>query len=149
MKILKAGCAVAIALCMAGALYAHHSAAGVDQQKQITVEGVVKQFKWANPHSWIELETPNAKGGVDLRNFEMNPPTYLVRSGWKSTTIKAGDKVKVTYSPMKDTDKDGLGGLFRSITLPDGRTLNNGTGGAPRGGAAGAAPPAAPTPTQQ
>jgi hypothetical protein len=131
MKLLQAGCAVAIALGMVCAAYAHHSAAGIDQGKQVTVEGVVKTFKWANPHSWIELETPNPKGGVDVRNFEMNPPSYLVKAGWKSTTIKAGDKVKITYSPMKDTEKDGLGGLFRSITLADGKTLGQTP---PRGG---------------
>jgi hypothetical protein len=61
----------------------------------------------------------------------MNPPTYLVKAGWKSTTIKPGDKVKISYSPMKDTEKDGLGGLFRSITLADGKTLGQTP---PRGG---------------
>ena len=131
MKILTAVCALAIALSLVGTAYAHHSAAGVDQTKSITVEGVVKTFKWANPHSWIELETPNPKGGTDIRNFEMMPPTYLVRAGWKSTTIKAGDKVKITYRPMKDTEKDGLGGLFVNITLADGKVLGQ---TAPRGG---------------
>jgi hypothetical protein len=147
MKISKIGGSLVIALYVAGIAYAHHSATGVDQTKTATVDGVVTQFKWANPHSWIEIETPKADGkGVDLRNFEMTSPAFLVRAGWKATTLKAGDKVKVSYRPMKDTEKDGLGGLFVSITLPDGKTL---TQQAPRGGgAAGAAPagqpPAAP-----
>ncbi len=147
MRVLKIGGSLAIALCVAGSAYAHHSATGVDQSKSATAEGVVTQFKWANPHSWIEIETPRADGkGVDVRNFEMTSPTFLVRAGWKATTLKAGDKVKVSYRPMKDTEKDGLGGLFVSITLPDGKVLTQQAprgGGPPRGGPAPAAQPPA------
>ena len=132
MRILKIVGSLVITLYVAGSAYAHHSATGVDQTKTATAEGVVTTFKWANPHSWIEIETPKADGkGVDLRSFEMTSPAFLVRAGWKATTLKAGDKVKVTYRPMKDTEKDGLGGLFVSITLPDGTVL---TQQAPRGG---------------
>ena len=139
MRILKIGGSLVIALYVAGSAYAHHSATGVDQSKSVTAEGLVTQFKWANPHSWIEIETAKADGnGVDLRSFEMTSPAFLVRAGWKATTLKAGDKVKVTYRPMKDTEKDGLGGLFVSITLPDGKVL---TQQAPRGGGT---PPAVP-----
>ena len=147
MKVLKIGASLVIALCVAGSAYAHHSATGVDQSKSATTEGVVLQFKWANPHSWIEIETPKADGkGVDLRSFEMTSPTFLVRAGWKATTLKAGDKVKVTYRPMKDTERDGLGGLFVSIALADGKTLTQQAprgGGPPAGQAPAAQPPAA------
>lgn len=119
---------------------AHHSAAGVDQTKTVTVEGVVKQFKWANPHAWLELEVPNAKGSSDLWNFEMTSPAFLVRAGWKSTTVKSGDKVKVTGRPMKNGDP---GGLFVSVTLPSGQVL---TQQAPRAGGAGAGAPGAGAP---
>ena len=95
MKATKVGGAIVIALFIAISAYAHHSAAGIDQTKTVTQEGIVKQFKWANPHSWLEIEVQNAKGGSDLWNLEMNPPAFLVRAGWKSTTIKPGDKVKV------------------------------------------------------
>ena len=88
-----------IALFTSSSGYGHHSAAGIDRTKTVTVEGTVKQFKWGNPHSWLEVEVQNTKGGSDIWNFEMNPPAYLVRSGWKSTSVKAGDKVKVTGRP--------------------------------------------------
>lgn len=103
--------------------YAHHSAAGVDRTKSVTVEGTVKQFKWGNPHSWLEVEVPNAKGATDIWNFEMNPPAYLVRSGWKSTSVKVGDKVKVTGRPFMNGDP---GGIFVSVTLSDGTILGAG-----------------------
>src|ERR1700682_1219322 len=94
MKRLQIAGSVVIALCMAGTARAHHNAAGIDRNKTVTVEGTVKEFKWANPHSWVEIEVVNSKGGTDVWNFEMNPPAYLVRNGWKSTSVKAGDKVK-------------------------------------------------------
>ena len=115
-----------IMLFIASAAYAHHSAAGIDRSKSVTVEGTVKSFKWANPHSWLEVEVPNSKGGADLWNFEMNPPAYLVRSGWKSSSVKVGDKVKVVGRPFISGDP---GGIFVSVTLADGQTL--GAGAAP------------------
>jgi hypothetical protein len=108
-------------LLSAFAVYGHHSAAGVDTSKTVTVEGVVKQFKWQNPHSYLDLEVPNSKGGVDVWSFEMTSPTFLVQAGWKSTTLKAGDKVKVVGRPLKNGDP---GGLFVSVTVPDGKTYS-------------------------
>ena len=112
-----------IVVLMSSLSYAHHSAAGVDRTKSVTVEGTVKQFKWGNPHSWLEVEVPNAKGATDIWNFEMNPPAYLVRSGWKSTSVKIGDKVKVTGRPFMTGDP---GGIFVSVTLGDGTVLGAG-----------------------
>jgi hypothetical protein len=119
---------LAVTICVAAPMYAHHSAAGIDQTKTVVVEGIVKEFKWANPHSWIEMEVQNKAGAAEVWNLEMNPPSYLIRAGWKSTTIKPGDKIKVTARPFRNGDP---GGLFVNIMLPDGRTLGNTP---PRGG---------------
>jgi len=74
--------------------YAHHSMEGFDRDKNVTLVGTVKQFKWANPHSWIELEVPNDKGGVETWYIEMTAPFVLIRAGWRATSLKPGDKVK-------------------------------------------------------
>lgn len=112
-------CIAALVLATAAAS-AHHSSAGIDRTKTVTLNGTVKEFRWANPHSWIDLDVPNAKGAVDTWSIEMTSPTFLLRSGWKSTTLKTGDKVSVTVRPMRDGSP---GGLFVSVTLPDGRVL--------------------------
>jgi len=130
MKLITVGGSVLIALCIAGSAFANHSAAGIDQTKSVTNEGIVREFKWANPHSWLEIEVKDSKGATQIWNLEMNPPSFLVRAGWKSTTVKAGDKIKFSARPFKNGDP---GGLFQSITLPDGKVL---TQQAPRGGAA-------------
>lgn len=108
-----------LALWMAGAAYAHHSMAGFDRSNPKTLVGTVRQFKWANPHSWIELEVPNDKGGVDVWNAEMTAPGILARAGWKSTLLKPGDKVTVVVRPLLTGEP---GGLFVSVTLADGQT---------------------------
>ena len=120
MKRIWIGSLLASALFIANSVDAHHSAAGVDRTKTVVVDGTVKQFKWGNPHSWLEVEAPNSKGGTDIWNFEMNPPAYLVRSGWKSTSVKPGDKVKVTGRPFISGDP---GGIFVSLTLANGQVL--------------------------
>src|SRR2546422_4742180 len=129
MKVLKVGSSLVIAAFVAVSAYAHHSAAGIDQTKTVMVEGIVKQFKWANPHSWLEIEVPNSKGGTEIWNLEMNPPAFLVRAGWKSNTVKVGDKIKFSARPFKNGDP---GGLFVNVTLSDGRVLLQ---TAPRGNA--------------
>jgi len=138
MKLFRIGGPVVVAFCFVVSAFAHHSAAGVDQTKTVNLEGIVKTFRWSNPHSYLEIEVQNSKGVAEIWNLEMMPPTYLVPAGWKSNTVKAGDKVKFSARPMKSGDP---GGLFVSITLPDGKTL---TQTAPRGGGAAPTAPTAP-----
>jgi len=109
-----------VCLCLASFAYAHHSMAGYERTKTVTVAGTVKQFKWANPHSWIEFEAPNDKGGTTIWNVEMTSPGVLARAGWKSNVLKPGDKVTIVGRPLL-TGEPGL--LFVSVTLADGRTL--------------------------
>jgi hypothetical protein len=130
MKRLQVAAAFVIALGLAGSAWAHHNAAGIDRTKTVTVEGTVKQFKWANPHSWVEIEVPDKKGGVEVWNAEMTSPSILVKAGWKKTTLTPGDKVKLVVNPMINGTP---GGLFVSLTLPGGQQL---TQQAPRPAAA-------------
>jgi hypothetical protein len=118
--------ALLIALCIvASTTFAHHASIGVDRTKTVTVEGTVKEFKWGNPHAWLELQVTRDNKS-ELWNFEMLPPSYLIPAGWTRSTVKAGDKVKVTANGMIDGSP---GGLFVSITLPDGKTLGQRGGG--------------------
>jgi hypothetical protein len=120
MKALLAAFACAAVLALAPPALAHHSAAGVDQTRTVTIVGVLKEFKWANPHSWMDIDVTDDKGVTKLWSVEMTAPAYLARAGWTSKTVKPGDKVTVNLRPMKNGDP---GGLFVNITLPDGRVL--------------------------
>jgi Family of unknown function (DUF6152) len=120
MRARALGLACAMLL-TASTVSAHHSGAGVDRTKTVTITGVVKEFRWTNPHSWIDLEVADAKGAPTVWSIEMNPPPYLVRSGWKASTLKPGDKVSVTLNPIRTGEP---GGIFVSVTLADGRVLD-------------------------
>ena len=140
MKHLLVTASLFIALTVS--LYAHHASAGIDRSKTVTHEGTLKLFVWGNPHAYMDIDVPNGKGGTDSWSLEMTAPRILVAAGWKSTTLKAGDKIKFTAYTFKNGDP---GGIFVSVTLPDGRTLSE---RAPRGGGTPAPPaPAAPAPT--
>jgi hypothetical protein len=109
----------ALAIVLSGWALAHHSMAGFDRNASVTVEGIVKQFRWQNPHSFIELEVE--KDGKPVTwNFEMTAPSFLVRAGWKRTTLKAGDKVSITGRPLLSGEP---GALFVSVKLGDGTVL--------------------------
>ena len=98
---------------------AHHSFAMFDQSRSVTLTGIVTQFQWTNPHSFIEIEV-TGKAGTEHWSIELNSPNNLTRQGWKRSSVKAGDKVTVTLNPLRDGKK---GGLFNTIVLPDGHVL--------------------------
>jgi hypothetical protein len=113
--------ASALILSVAASAYAHHSPAAFEAQKTVSLTGVIKEFRWQNPHTWIEIMVPNEKGEQVLWNVELTSPTYLVRAGWKSTTLKPGDKVTVVGRPLKSGEPGSA--IFSSVTLADGTTL--------------------------
>jgi hypothetical protein len=105
----------------AAAMSAHHSAAGIDRTKTVTLVGTVKEFGWRNPHSYMEIDVPSETGGDAVTwKVEMTSPAFLIRAGWKATTLKPGDKVTVKVFPLRDGDP---GGLFQSVTLASGEVL--------------------------
>ncbi len=121
-KLWMAACLSLIALFAAGTATAHHSAAMFDRDKQVSLTGTIVNFQWTNPHSWIEIEVPNESGGTDKWSVECNSPNNLARQGWKSTSLKTGDKVTILIHPLRNGDK---GGQFLAVTLPGGETLTD------------------------
>src|SRR2546430_9973441 len=44
----------------------------------------------SNPHTWVWIDVPNDKNGVDTWGFEGMSPNYLGRRGWTKSTLKIG-----------------------------------------------------------
>jgi len=122
-SLVAAGSVLATAaLISAPAALAHHSTAMFDMNKDVTLDGTIKDFQWTNPHTWIVFLVPNAAGNYDEYGIEGMSPNYLVRNGWNKHTLKPGDKVTLTIHPLKDGRK---GGFDVSVKLPDGRLIYN------------------------
>ncbi len=108
--------AIAVML-SAGSALAHHSFAMFDQSKAVTIEGTVKDFRWTNPHVFIQLLVKTDNGSDVEWSIEMTSPEHLARVGWRPGTVKAGDKVSLVIHPMRD---GSAGGQYISGTGPDG-----------------------------
>jgi hypothetical protein len=106
--------------------FGHHAFSAFEMSKTTTVTGVVKEFQWINPHSWIQMMVTDASGNAVEWSIEMNAPSSLVRQGWKPKTLKPGDQITITMHPLRD---GRAGGSLVSATLPDGSRL----GGSPTG----------------
>jgi Family of unknown function (DUF6152) len=129
INLRSIGFAVAIAGLTPLAL-AHHSFAMFDQTKQVTLKGTVTEFQWTNPHAFIHVQVPS-KSGDETWEIELNSPNNLKRQGWKSSSLKTGDKITLLANPLRDPAHKG--GLFISVTLADGSVLGEATraGGGP------------------
>jgi Family of unknown function (DUF6152) len=101
---------------------AHHSFAMFDQTQRVTIQGTVTEFQWTNPHAFIQMDVPGANGKAEVWHIELNSPNNLKRQGWKSTSLKPGDKVTLITNPLRDMSEH-KGGLFISVTLADGTVL--------------------------
>jgi hypothetical protein len=117
LKMLFA-CTILVSLAVSAA--AHHSPVVFDRTKEVKLAGAVKEFRWSNPHSFIELDVRNEKGETEAWAVEMNPPSYLVKAGWTSKTVKAGDMVTIMVNPLRTNEKVGK---LISITLAGGQVL--------------------------
>ncbi len=131
MRILHAFrtgfCAVVLALAatfvLTSPVWAHHSFTMFDMTKRITLAGTVTSFEWTNPHAYIEIDAPDEKGATKHWSIELGSPSILQQSGWKFSSIKAGDKVTLIINPLKSGQN---GGFLSQATLADGKVLFNG-----------------------
>jgi hypothetical protein len=112
--------ALAVVVALAASVAAHHSPVMFDRTATKTLVGTVVQFTWTNPHSAIQLDVKNESGGVERWGVELGSPQSMARNGWRSNIIKPGDVVTVVVNPLKSGE---FGGIFVSLTLPDGRKL--------------------------
>lgn len=110
---------------------AHHSTAMFVWGKEQTLEGTIDKFEWTQPHAFIWLDVPG-KGKVQTWGLEGMSPSWLGRRGWSSRSLATGNKVKITYYPLKDGRQ---GGFFVRVVLPDGRSLEALPGRPPAPGA--------------
>ena len=108
---------------------AHHSFAVFDRSKKVALTGTVKEFQWTNPHAWIQVVITDDKGAPTEWGVECGSPNMMARTGWKKTTLKAGDRVTAIVNPLLDGRPNGS---LVAITLPDGTVLGPGDAPPPK-----------------
>ena len=81
---------------------AHHSGTMFDKDQEVTFEGVVKEFQYTNPHSWLIVYVNNEDGTVTTWGFEAEGPSRIRQSGIRRSDFPPGTKITITGHPMKD-----------------------------------------------
>jgi len=101
---------------------AHHSnAPHYDANIPVSIEGVVSDFKFVNPHVVIYVDMANEDGTVSTWNCAFTAATALRRNGWSKDLFSAGDFVRIQGSAAR---RDPLGCWMTGAVLEDGRRIS-------------------------
>lgn len=86
-----------------GLLHAHHSfSAQYDSERSETVEGIVTNVVWRNPHVYFYMDVFDAKGEVSEWSFELSNISAMRNRGWSRDTLQVGDRLEVTGFRARD-----------------------------------------------
>jgi hypothetical protein len=92
--------------CVAQLAHGHHSfAVFFDTDNQLRkVTGIVKEFRFTNPHGVVTLAVLEGNHEVIWR-AETNSPSILRRRGWTPQSLHIGEKITVEGWPARDGSK--------------------------------------------
>ena len=100
---------------------AHHAyAANYDMDNVGTVEGVVEEVVWVNPHVHYYIQVTKEDGTTELWDGEASNLTMMATRGWDRNTIRVGDAIRVTGA----LGRDGIRRIqMREVVRADGSPL--------------------------
>ncbi|WP_353228749.1 DUF6152 family protein [Novosphingobium sp.] len=111
---------VALATVWTQTANAHHSFGKFDMGKLTTLSGTVREFTWANPHTWLIVIVKRANGTTEQWALVGSSPNMMSRWGWNAADIKVGDKVVVDVHPGRDGTPIGS---LQTVFLTNGKVL--------------------------
>jgi len=101
--------------------YGHHSFAAEFIREGVTIEGVVTEVWFRNPHIRYYIEVQTQSGNTEIWDTRGGSATnYQRRGSWTRDSIKVGDRVVMTGNRGRDGRKllD-----IRTVLLDDGTVL--------------------------
>lgn len=84
--------------------------------KSTTIHGVVTEFRWGNPHSYIYLQVEGHKWTLEAEALNV-----LRRNGWSKDSLKAGDEISCTGARARDAGVYAM--KCFTVEFPGGRKL--------------------------
>ncbi|HTT06244.1 MAG TPA: DUF6152 family protein [Steroidobacteraceae bacterium] len=102
---------------------AHHEIAGYDTDHPLVLNGVVRQFVWANPHVMLYVEVGQAEDTRDVWTLEAGAVQALTRHGWNRDSLHRGDRIEVMLAPKLHATYSGR---ILQVRRSDGRVLSVG-----------------------
>ena len=99
---LRLACSLATGLAVSTAFGHHASNLDYDQDKVGTVEGVVQDVFWANPHIHFYLTVAGEGGSTEIWDMEGPNLTSLRRRGVSRDMVQIGDEISITGTLGRD-----------------------------------------------
>ncbi|NKB38369.1 MAG: hypothetical protein GKR93_14600 [Gammaproteobacteria bacterium] len=118
-KLLTISTAALAVILMSLSTIAHHSITMFDRDKTVTVTGVVKEFQYTNPHSWLIVTVTDEDGKKVNWGFEAEGPSTLIRAGIKKKDFRPGTRITITGNPIRDGRKAAY--WVKAVRLDDGK----------------------------
>ena len=112
--------AVVLAVLTGSPLLAHHSSSAYDLSKSLTLDVTVASVVFTNPHVMLHFDAKTESGEIQHWAIETNNPSVMRRAGWTKDTLKAGDKLTITFHPAINGTTNGY------IRNNDGKIMFNG-----------------------
>jgi hypothetical protein len=100
--------ALAAAVFGTGTAAGHHGAAEYHVDREIVVTGVVREWRWTNPHTWVIFDVRGADGRAERWSGEGPPLSWAAQRGWSAQTLRAGEQVSVVMYPGRSAARSGL-----------------------------------------
>ena len=111
---------ISVLILLSVSVSAHHGSSAYDTDREITIAGTIKEWRWAQPHTWIHLSVRSADGAEEVWDGEGPPLTWAAGRGWSASTLRAGEHVSLVIYPSKREPRTGL---VKSIRRASGELL--------------------------
>jgi hypothetical protein len=109
----------------ASTAFAHHGVAPhYDDSRRVTLDGIVSQFEFINPHSFVFLRVTGADGADAIWHCELASRSVLARNGLTEQMFAPGTHVSITGSQAR---QNPTGCALREAVFDDGRILRSST----------------------
>ena len=110
------GLLTAAIIAIAQPTFAHHSHGNYQMTEYMHLEGVVTEFIFMNPHSWVYMSVEDDQGESQIWALESGSIGALTRAGVSADTIAPGDRISVRCHQLKD----GANGCLLGFLTPPG-----------------------------
>ncbi|HEY5623658.1 MAG TPA: DUF6152 family protein [Gammaproteobacteria bacterium] len=101
-RFFRGSAGIVASALMIGTVNAHHAGVMFEEIKEVTMDGVVKEFQFTNPHSWLLVDVTEEDGSITTWGFEAEGPSTLMRHGIRVGDLTPGTRLTITGRPMKD-----------------------------------------------
>jgi hypothetical protein len=115
--------AVSLVFVMLGGVVfaAHHSRTGYEDELTVTLTGVVTEFRWRNPHTFLVWTVTDEYGKEVEWTGEMSSIQTVTSWGVSRNSFEPGDEVTVTAFPSTRGTPHSI--IQKVMTTADGRVV--------------------------